>query len=72
MTIVQMWLFMTNRSEPLRQASLLMLLAGVLVAKLLRILPNALYDRLTAGRGRKPRWFSEALAKGKKPDDMAI
>lgn len=26
-----------------------------LVAKLLRILPNALYDRLTAGRGRKPR-----------------
>ena len=28
MTIVQMWLFMTNRSEPLRQASLLMLLAG--------------------------------------------
>ena len=25
-----------------------------------------------SGRGRKPRWFSEALAKGKKPDDMAI
>ena len=22
-----------------------------------------------SGRGRKPRWFSEALAKGKKPDD---
>jgi len=28
MTFVQMWLFVTNRSEPLRQASLLMLLAG--------------------------------------------
>ncbi len=28
MTYIQMWLFMTNRSEPLRQASLLMLLAG--------------------------------------------
>ncbi len=28
MTFIQMWLFMTNRSEPLRQASLLMLLAG--------------------------------------------
>ena len=27
---------------------------GVL-AKLLRVLPNALYDRLLAGRGRKPR-----------------
>lgn len=25
-----------------------------------------------SGRGRKPRWFSEALAKGKKPEDMAI
>jgi DNA-binding protein H-NS len=25
-----------------------------------------------SGRGRKPRWFTEALAKGKKPDDMAI
>lgn len=25
-----------------------------------------------SGRGRKPRWFSEALAKGKKPDDMSI
>jgi DNA-binding protein H-NS len=25
-----------------------------------------------SGRGRKPRWFSEALAKGKKPDDLAI
>lgn len=25
-----------------------------------------------SGRGRKPRWFSEALSKGKKPDDMAI
>ncbi len=24
------------------------------------------------GRGRKPRWFSEALAAGKKPEDMAI
>lgn len=28
MTFIQMWLFMTNQSEPLRQASLLMLLAG--------------------------------------------
>lgn len=26
-----------------------------LLAKLLRVLPNALYDRLLAGRGRKPR-----------------
>jgi short-subunit dehydrogenase len=26
-----------------------------LVAKLLRVLPNAVYDRLMAGRGRKPR-----------------
>ena len=25
-----------------------------------------------SGRGRKPRWFSEALAKGGKPDDMSI
>lgn len=25
-----------------------------------------------SGRGRKPRWFSEALAKGKKPKDLAI
>ena len=25
------------------------------VAKLLRLLPNALYDRLMAGRARKPR-----------------
>jgi DNA-binding protein H-NS len=24
------------------------------------------------GRGRKPRWFAEALAAGKKPEDMAI
>lgn len=24
------------------------------------------------GRGRKPRWFSEALAAGKQPGDMAI
>ena len=23
-----------------------------------------------SGRGRKPRWFTGALAKGKKPDDM--
>ena len=28
MTFIQMWLFMTNQSEPLRQTSLLMLLAG--------------------------------------------
>jgi type II secretory pathway component PulF len=28
MTFIQMWLFITNRSEPMRQASLLMLLAG--------------------------------------------
>jgi hypothetical protein len=26
-----------------------------LVAKLLRVLPNALFDRAFAGRGRKPR-----------------
>jgi DNA-binding protein H-NS len=25
-----------------------------------------------SGRGRKPRWFSEALAKGKKPEDLSI
>ena len=25
-----------------------------------------------SGRGRKPRWFTAALAKGKKPEDMAI
>lgn len=25
-----------------------------------------------SGRGRKPRWFSAALAAGRKPDDMAI
>lgn len=25
-----------------------------------------------SGRGRKPRWFSAALAAGKKPDDLAI
>jgi DNA-binding protein H-NS len=25
-----------------------------------------------SGRGRKPRWFTEALAKGRKPEDMAI
>lgn len=24
------------------------------------------------GRGRKPRWFAEALAKGKRPEDMAV
>lgn len=24
------------------------------------------------GRGRKPRWFAEALAKGKRPEDMAL
>ena len=28
MTFIQMWMFMTNQAEPLRQASLLMLLAG--------------------------------------------
>ena len=28
MNMVQMWLFMTNQAEPMRQASLLMLLAG--------------------------------------------
>ena len=25
-----------------------------------------------SGRGRKPRWFADALAKGKKPEDLAI
>lgn len=25
-----------------------------------------------SGRGRKPRWFTEALARGGKPEDMAI
>lgn len=25
-----------------------------------------------SGRGRKPRWFSAALAAGKRPEDMAI
>ena len=25
-----------------------------------------------SGRGRKPRWFSDALAKGKSPEDLAI
>ena len=25
-----------------------------------------------SGRGRKPRWFSEALANGKRPEDLAI
>ncbi len=25
-----------------------------------------------SGRGRKPRWFAEALAKGRKPEDMAL
>jgi DNA-binding protein H-NS len=24
------------------------------------------------GRGRKPRWFSEAIAAGKTPDDMSL
>ena len=24
------------------------------------------------GRGRKPRWFSEAIAAGKSPDDLAV
>lgn len=24
------------------------------------------------GRGRKPRWFSEALARGRNPEDLAI
>ena len=25
-----------------------------------------------SGRGRKPRWFTAALAKGKKPEDLTI
>ncbi|WP_149588495.1 H-NS histone family protein [Tabrizicola flagellatus] len=25
-----------------------------------------------SGRGRKPRWFTEALAQGKKPEDLAV
>jgi DNA-binding protein H-NS len=25
-----------------------------------------------SGRGRKPRWFADALAKGKKPEDLAV
>ncbi len=25
-----------------------------------------------SGRGRKPRWFIEALSRGKQPEDMAI
>jgi DNA-binding protein H-NS len=25
-----------------------------------------------SGRGRKPRWFSEAIAAGKKPEDMSV
>ena len=25
-----------------------------------------------SGRGRKPRWFSEALKAGKKPEDMSV
>lgn len=25
-----------------------------------------------SGRGRKPRWFTEALAKGKKPEDLSV
>ena len=25
-----------------------------------------------SGRGRKPRWFTEALAKGRKPEDLAL
>lgn len=25
-----------------------------------------------SGRGRKPRWFAEALAAGKKPEDLAV
>jgi DNA-binding protein H-NS len=25
-----------------------------------------------SGRGRKPRWFTDALNRGKKPEDMAI
>ena len=33
-------------------------LPGALVGKLLRLLPNALYDRLFAGVSRKPRGVS--------------
>ena len=25
-----------------------------------------------SGRGRKPRWYIEALAKGRKPEDLAV
>jgi DNA-binding protein H-NS len=25
-----------------------------------------------SGRGRKPRWFTEALAQGRKPEEMAV
>lgn len=25
-----------------------------------------------SGRGRKPRWFSEAVAAGKKPEDLSV
>ena len=25
-----------------------------------------------SGRGRKPRWFAEALAKGKRPEDLSV
>jgi DNA-binding protein H-NS len=25
-----------------------------------------------SGRGRKPRWFTDALSRGRKPEDMAI
>lgn len=25
-----------------------------------------------SGRGRKPRWFAEAIAAGKSPDDLAV
>ena len=25
-----------------------------------------------SGRGRKPRWFIEAIAKGKKPEDLGV
>ena len=27
-------------------------------------------DQTWAGRGRQPRWFADAIAKGKKPEDM--
>ena len=29
-------------------------------------------DETWSGRGRKPRWFAAAMAKGKKPEDLAI